>query len=292
MMNTKKCLICKGHKANGGNECLHWHNDPNTGEIWVYCVGKCKRGYSIYEYTARAGLSLAEFLKNDFQFQEAQPNEVRKMEWPAWFIPLFDRRAEKGREYLQKRGLEKSSSQFYYDLDTNGIVIPYYFHQTFVGAQIRFIEPKLDADGEPHKVDTLPGTRLGLVTALYPQTGLPDTIKGVVVCEGAFNATSLQQALDAVYGAKNPWKCIATSGCSVTDHHADLLREFIEQGKKIVLAYDFDIAGQKGIKRAVEKKCVTHVACTGDTEIDWNDALRALGEVGLAKHFLGSIKPV
>lgn len=291
MIHTKKCLICKGGKH---NDCLHWHNDPESGAIWVYCVGKCKRGYSIYEYCAKAGLSLRDFLKNDFQFEEARPNEVRKMEWPAWFLPLYDPRAKEGADYIKSRELNPQAGDMFYDGDSKGIVLPYYFGSTFVGAQIRFMEPKLDEEGELRKIDTLPGTRLGLLFWGYNQNPLPENIKGIVVCEGAFNTMSLTQALNTIYGgaASNPWRCIATSGCNLTEHHSDVLKEMIQQGKKIVLGYDFDEAGLKGIRRAVDRECITHVACTGDTERDWNDLLKELGEAGLAKFFLKSIKPV
>lgn len=285
-MNTERCLICRpNHKT------LYFHVDPQDGAMWCYC-NKCARGYSIYEYTAKAGISLKEFLKNDIDLEEAQLTEVRKMEWPAWFIPFFDRRAAPGLEYLKGRGLEKSVNNFYYDLDTNGIVIPYYFGPTFVGAQIRFVEPQVDVDGELHKVDTLPGTRLGLIFYNYNQQQPLDNIKAIVVCEGAFNSQSLQQALDALYPKNNPFRCIATSGCSITDHHADVLKGLKEQGKKIILAFDADKAGVKGIKKALAKECVTHVALTGETEIDWNDILQTLDEVTLAKLFMGSIRGV
>lgn len=290
-INTKKCLICK----NGGkNNCLHWHHDKDTNAIWVWCQGKCKRGYSIYEYCAQAGLSLRDFLKSDFDFEEARPNEVQKMEWPAWFLPLFDPRAKEGINYVCARGLNADVGDMYYDSDSRGIVFPYYFDSAFVGAQIRFIETKVDADGEIHKIDTIPGTRLGLLFYNFNQSPLPSTIKCVVVCEGAFNALSLTQALNAVYGGanSNPYRCVATSGCSLTEHHSEVLKELKEQGRKIVLAYDYDEAGRKGIKKAIERQCISHVAFTGVEGKDWNDLLKDLGNEGLAKFFLKVIRPV
>jgi len=289
-MNTKKCLICKqGQK----NECLHWHRDSDSGSIWVYCVGKCKRGYSIYEYTAKAGLSLREFLKNDFDFEEAKPNEVNRMEWPSWFLPMFDPRAKAGLDYVNGRGLDSTVGDMFYDAEDHGIVFPYYVGSTFVGAQIRFIEPRVDQDGDVQKMNTLPGTRLGLLFYNYVQTPLPDTTRCIVVCEGALNALSIQQALNSIYGTmSNPYRCVATSGCNLTEHHADVLKELRGEGRKIVLAYDFDEAGKKGIRRAIDRQAITHIALTGDDEKDWNDVMQELGNYELAKFFLNGIQKV
>ena len=75
-ISTKHCLICKDGRK---NQCLHWHIDPETSDIWVYCVGKCQRGYSIYQYANMSGLKLNEFLKGDFNFVETRPDIVNKM---------------------------------------------------------------------------------------------------------------------------------------------------------------------------------------------------------------------
>jgi len=288
--NTKKCLICKEGK---GNNCLNWHRDEENGAIWCWCQGRCKRGYSIYEYSAKAGLSLREFLQNDFSFEESRPNEVQKMAWPAWFLPMFDPRSKKGLEYVNRRGLNPTAGELFYDAEEQGIVFPYYFGNTFVGAQTRFIEPWIDKDGDERKIDTIPGTRLGLLFYNFNQMPLLPHVKSIVVCEGAFNALSLQQSLDKVYGSMmNPWKCIATSGCNLTDHHSDVLKELKEKGIKIIMAYDFDDAGLLGIQKAIKKECVTHVACTGDTEKDWNQVLQEVGDTDLVRLFLCRIKRV
>ena len=80
MINTKKCPICRRP-----NDTVYWHSDPTDNSIWCYCTGKCQRGYSLYQYCTAAGLSLKEFLKADFAFEEAQSNEVPAMGWPSWF---------------------------------------------------------------------------------------------------------------------------------------------------------------------------------------------------------------
>jgi hypothetical protein len=114
--------------------------DVDTGEIWLWC-NKYARGYSLYSYCHEAGISLKDFLKNDFEFQESRPNEVNAVEFPSWFITLSDPRAAKAVEYIKSRGL-KIEGDMYYDTVQDGIVFPYYFDSTFVGAQVRFIETK------------------------------------------------------------------------------------------------------------------------------------------------------
>jgi hypothetical protein len=291
MINTKKCLICKGGKA---NDCVYWHSDPNDGSIWCYCTGKCQRGYSLYEYCAAAGLSLKEFLKADFTLQEANPTEVQAMGWPSWFLPLFDSRAKKGFDYVKSRGLDPGVGDMFYDTASNAIVFPYYFGNTFVGAQMRLIEPKVNADGDIQKMDTIPGTRLSLLVYNFAQQPLPTNIKGIIVTEGAFNALSLQQALNKMYGgiANNPWRCWAFSGSGLSDHKSDILKEQMEAGRRVILAPDSDAAGLKMLKKAEENGCLTHYALPEDTDKDWNRLLVELGEDGLGKYLLSRIKPV
>src|SRR5210317_332553 len=101
-ISTKKCLICKDGRK---NDCLHWHIDTETNDIWVWCQGKCQRGYSIYQYVRQAGLSLKEFLKQDFDFRESKPDEVNQLTWPSSFVSLMDPRAKDGIEYIRSRGV-------------------------------------------------------------------------------------------------------------------------------------------------------------------------------------------
>ena len=99
-LSTKHCRICKQSQ-----NTLHWHTDKENGAIWVYCVGKCQRGYGLRDYCYTAGIDLTDFLKGDFSFQEAKPNEVNKLDWPAHYIPMSDPRATKGKEYFKSSGL-------------------------------------------------------------------------------------------------------------------------------------------------------------------------------------------
>ena len=287
-VSTKKCLICKGGKK---NDCLHWHN-PDDGDIWVYCVGKCSRAYSIYQYCTLAGLSLKEFLTLDFEFEEARPNEVQKMDWPKSFLPMFDKRSAAGVEYLKSRGLEVDDAMFY-DISRKGIVFPYYYYGVFTGAQIRFLEPWTDTDGNSHKITTLPGTRLGLLW--YNWDGMPfrTKVKALVVCEGALNACSLQQALNKEFGVlTNPFKVVSCSGSGISKHHIETMSELKSEGVKVIAALDCDTAGIKGLKKMVDNQCITHYAITGDTELDWNNLVQQLGAEQLATFFLEAVKQI
>lgn len=285
--STKKCLICKRP-----NDTLHWHKDPESGDIWVWCQGVCQRGYSLRQYCFMADVSLPEFLKGDFDFREVPPNEVQVMKWPIKFIPLSDPRAEKGVEYVQRRGLNLDGDM-YYDMEREGIVFPYYFLDHFCGAQIRFLKTRIK-DGDEQKIDTLPGTRLGMLFGMWNQDKFITDVKAVGVCEGYFNALSLQQAFNIKYGgvAKNPWKFICTSGCNVTKHHQEVLRELCGQGIKVIGAYDADAPGCEGIAKAIKTECITHYSTTLDEKMDWNDVLKAEGHEALAKRFLANLTKV
>jgi hypothetical protein len=286
-MNTKKCLVCKR-----SNDTVYWHSDEDTGAIWCWCTGRCQRGYSLREYCHVAGIDLNEFLQGDFDMTKATPNEVSRLDWQPQYVALSDPRASKGVEYVRARGLDPKGDM-YYDIDREGIVFPYYFDSVYVGSQTRLIEP-WTRDGETVKMLTQPGTRLGLVFYNWNQLPFVTNIRGVIVCEGAFNAISLQQSLDALYGGvlKNPWKAVATSGCGTTEHQIEKLKELKDAGIKIVCAFDSDEPGLKGLSKLSRSGAVTHYAITGDTEIDWNDLLRREGHRDTATEFLRTVKPI
>lgn len=288
-ISTKKCLICNEGKR---NDVLYWHKDEESGDIWVWC-NKCDRGYSIHSYCYHAGIPLNEFLKQDFKFEEAKSNEVNKIEFPVWYITLSDPRAKKGVEYIKSRGL-RLEGDMYYDSDREGIVFPYYFGNTFVGAQTRFVEPRVWKDGTVQKMDTIPGTRTGLLFYGWNQEPFMIRTKGVIVTEGAFNAIAIQQALNDVYGsvAACPWRVIACSGSGATKHQREALKELKEQGYKVVVAPDSDEAGLKMLKKFHKDDVITHYAFSGDSEKDWNDCLKDMGHDEFAQFFLKRIKHV
>ena len=288
-LSTRHCLICKGGRKNA---CLHWHIDQDTQDIWVYCVGKCQRGYSIRSYCYHAGIELAEFLKGDFEFKEAKPDEVNVMSWPARFIPMSDPRAKNGVDYLKTRGLSPQGDM-YYDIERNGIVFPYYFDNHFCGAQTRFIEPRINPDGEVQKMDTMPGTRLGNLIYGWNQSKFMGNIKGVLITEGALNAIAINQAFNVAYGGvhNNPWRAVACSGAGATAHHRQIFKDLKDQGLKVVVAPDSDEAGAKMLKKFKESESCTHFALTNTTE-DWNDCLKAMGHKDFAKFVLSCIRSI
>ena len=290
MISTKKCLICKDGRK---NNCLHWHRDPDTGDIWVYCVGKCQRGYSLRSYCHEAGISLPEFLKGDFDFIEARPNEVNEMDFPHWFVTLSDPRAAKGVEYIKSRGLTLDGDM-YYDTDQEGIVFPYYFHNTFCGAQVRFIEPRITEDGDEWKITTMSGTRIGLLFYGWNQGKFVTNIQGIIVTEGAFNAIAIQQSLNQLYGgiSKNPWRVVACSGSGATKHHVETIKELKDSNIKVILAFDSDEAGLKGFKKFVKGQAITHYIFTENANKDWNDMLKELGHKKFAQYFINKIKKI
>lgn len=285
--NNKKCLICKGGKK---NDCLFHHEDPETGDIWIYCVGKCQRGYSIYEYCYTAGVSLSDYLKNNIKFEEAASNEVKAMDWPRSFISLSNSEAIKGVNYIESRGLKISDGMFY-DVSREGIVFPYYFDNTFVGAQIRFLEVRKTIDQDSWKITTLPGTRLGYLFYGWSQVAFNSVIRYIVVTEGAFNALSLQQVLNAQYGGiiKNPFKCIATSGSGVSGHQLETLKNLINNGYKVIVAPDNDEAGLKMLTKIQNIGACTHYALIREDNKDWNDLLQEIGN-DLGPYFVKCIK--
>ena len=284
--DNRWCLICQPR-----NRTLYWHQNED-GKIWCYC-NKCDRGYSLEQYCDIADIDMTDFLTGEFHMQEAKPDEVTAMAWPHSFIPMSDPRAEKGVEYVKSRGLN-IDGDMYYDLKEEGIVFPYYVDNHFCGAQVRFLETRVNEDGDEWKITTLPGTRLGLLFYGWNQSKLLAQVKGVIVCEGAFNALSIQQALNSVYGgvSRCPWRVIACSGSGATDLQRETLKGLKEQGLKVVIAPDTDEAGMKMYQKFLQSDCATHYAFTGDTASDWNDKLKELGHKEFAKFFIKSITAV
>lgn len=269
MFNTKRCLICKRR-----NDTLYHHLDKDTGNIWIWCQGKCQRGYSLQQYCTIAGISLKDYLTADFNFIESKPNEVNRLEFPKSFVPMSHRDAEPGLEYLESRKIQPDDNM-YYDTYRKGIVFPYYFDNIFCGAQIRLITPWINEDGDVQKIDTLPGTRLGLLVYNWNQGPFTTHIKGLIITEGAFNALAIQQAMNKKYGGfmSNPWKTVALSGSGGTEHHINLIKDLKSAGIKIVLAADSDDAGLKMLNKFIKAEAITHYSLTKDTALDWNDVL-------------------
>lgn len=284
---SKRCIIC-----NPKNDTLYYHNSEDDGMIWMWC-NKCNRAYSIYEYTATAGISLSDFLKQKFDFVVNKGNEVQKMEWPRNFIPLFDKRAKSAIDYLQSRGLDIDDGM-YYDVFRNGIVFPYFYDSYFVGAQTRFITPRIDVDGHVQKIDTMPGTRLGLLFYNWNSTFIPPQVRGIIITEGAFNCKSIEQSLNRLYGSmlKNPWKCIAASGSGASQHQRDLMKDLKDKGYKVIVAPDADEAGVHMFEKFSKSDSATHYAFPEKDGEDWNDVMKSMGKDSFSRYFISRIIPI
>lgn len=215
------------------------------------------------------------------------------MDWPKSFIPLYDSNAAPGMKYLQDRGIEPDDNM-YYDTWRKGIVFPYFYDNIFCGAQVRLLETWIDEDDQERKVDTLPGTRLGLLFYNWNQQRFNTNIKGVIVTEGAFNAAAIQQALHHVYGGmiKCPWLCVALSGSGASKHHLDTLKELRDRDYRIVIAPDSDDAGVRMLRKFIVNDALTHYALTNDSRIDWNDVANTMSKTEFARWFLGNIRDV
>ncbi len=284
--DNRWCLICQPR-----NRTLYWHQNED-GKIWCYC-NKCDRGYSLEQYCETADIDMQEFLTGDFHMQEAKEDTVEAMAWPSTFVPLSDPRAAKGVEYIKSRGLTLEGDM-YYDLDEEGIVFPYYVENYFCGAQVRFLKTRINEDGDEWKITTLPGTRLGLLFYGWNQTKFLAQVKRVIVTEGAFNALSIQQALNQAYGgvSRCPWRVIACSGSGATELQRETLKELKDKGFTVVIAPDTDEAGMKMYQKFLDSGCATHYAFTGDTTKDWNDLLKEMKHEEFAQFFLRSVQKV
>ncbi len=288
MNNIKKCGICKDFR---GNECLYWHFDDKSSSIWCYCVGKCKRGYSITEYCTLAGISLHDLLKQDFIFEDSKSKELTKMPWPATFISLSDPRAKEGLDYIRSRSIEPDTD-LYYDSYRNGIVFPYYYGSTFVGAQIRLINPiAYEEEDYKQKIVTITGTKTGLLFYGWNQDILPTDVKYVVITEGSFNSLALKQSLKGLpnYAA---YHFISTSGSGLTKHQLEVLSGLKQNGFKIIAAPDSDEAGLKMLEKMMTNSVITHASLTNDTEKDWNDLLVQGGKDLIVQTFLSNLRKV
>lgn len=287
MILSKKCLICKGGRK---NDCIYWHKDDSTGDVWCYCTGKCQRGYSIFDYCYQAGISLTDLLKSNLTFEESSNNEVNAIAWPRRFLSLSDPASARCVSYIRSRKI-KPDNDMYYDSEWGGVVFPYYYENTFVGAQIRLIDPWKMKDGDEVKITTLPGTRLGYLFYGWNQGQILSNIKAIIVTEGAFNSISLQQTLNQSFDGmlNNPFKCIATSGSGLSEHQADKLKELVSLGYKVIAAPDNDEAGLKMLDKMRSKGCCTHYSLVDEDNKDWNDILKDREEE-LAKFFLKRVR--
>jgi DNA primase len=286
---SKNCLIC----VDGRRPTLKWFVfKENTTRIFVHCIAHCKRTYSIEEYVATAGLTMTEFLQTygkNLNVDVIDSDELSKLDWPSFWLSIHDPLSKKGQEYLLSRGLTLQGG-FAYDVSREAIVIPFYYGDQLVGAQLRFIVPRVYEDGYEQKIDTVPGSRLGKLFYGWNQKALNSGCKMLVVVEGAFDAAALQQNLSS--GANPAIRFVAVSGSNLSDHQIEQISKVKLSGIKTVLAPDCDEAGIQMIKKYKDVGCFTHVSITGDSKLDWNSFLKQRGKAALRKAFLENIRDV
>lgn len=291
MFDARKCLICKAP-----NRTVYWHYDTEKGSKWCFC-NKCDRGYSVYQYCNLAGITLKQLLTESVNFDNVQErdNTIERMDWPEQFVSLLSPQAAEGLQYLQEqRGIQLKEADVYYDNIRNGIVFPYYYEKQFAGAQIRFITPRTRSDGKAWKIDTLTGSRLGLLFGLWDQTPFQPEVKAVGVCEGYINALSLQQSFNSMYGGllKNPWRFVCISGSGGSEYQIGKLQQLKTSGMKVFGALDSDEAGIKGLAKLQKAGALTHYSLTQDDKKDWNDILKSDGEKKLSELFLANVNKI
>lgn len=284
---SKRCGICQAK-----HNTLYYHRNKQ-GVAWLFC-NKCGTGMDLDIYCDMLGIEIpSEEMLAKICHDDPSDQELIKMNWPKNFIPLWNKDAKEGIKYLESRKI-KPTDGIFYDEDTNGIVFPYYYDSYCVGAQIRFIEPKVK-DEVKFKISTVPGTKLGKLFYGWNQLSLNPNIKYIIVTEGAFNSLALQQTLNSKYKSilSNPYKTIAVSGSSIGNHRAELLREKISEGYKVILSADLDAAGMKMMSKCCEEACITHYTFpenSGDKWNDWNDVLIQGGEDKVLELFTKNLK--
>jgi len=167
---------------------------------------------------------------------------------------------QKAWAFLYERGLfdlKDNRSTFYVSEVTGRLVIPfiddndeifYYQARALEGETPKYLNP---SDGWPKSSQVL-----------FPYDEDEDHL---VICEGPLDAISLQnQGVNAT----------CTMGCSVSDHQMSELQTF---GGKIIIGYDNDEAGKRGVNRFDYLRRIKRMAdlyiCHPPTEVkDWNEA--------------------
>lgn len=168
---------------------------------------------------------------------EAPANTLRE-EYKHFVEVKFDKQPESELEdvayiYLADRGLLSDNVTFFVATDgrfKNRVIVPFWRNDELVYFQARAMF------GEKPKYLN-PGSEFGVKSKsfLFP---FDLSEKYVVICEGPIDAISLQaRGVNAT----------ATLGCTISETQARLLAKF--QGR-IIIGYDNDDAGRKGLKHA------------------------------------------
>lgn len=168
-------------------------------------------------------------------------------------------------DFIFSRGLynlkEVDQPVFYIDREgryRDRIIIP--FHDD--DGEVFYFQARTLANKQPKYLNPPSASWPKSSNILYP---FKETEKEVIVCEGPIDALSFQvQGVNAT----------STQGSDVSE--AQIL-ELAEFGKKIVVAYDNDEAGAKGMKRFDKMRKIKRMAeiyiCHPPSEFkDWNEA--------------------
>jgi 5S rRNA maturation endonuclease (ribonuclease M5) len=161
--------------------------------------------------------------------------------------------------FLYERGLfnlETQDSTFYVSEVNGRLIIPFSHEGKLFYYQARALEDETPKYLNPSEGWPKPSN------ILYPYDEEEDHL---VVCEGPLDAISLQnQGVNAT----------CTMGCSVSDQQIEQLKEF--EGK-IIIGYDNDDAGKRGVNRFDYLRRIKRMAdiyiCHPPLEVkDWNEA--------------------
>ena len=148
-------------------------------------------------------------------------------------------------ELLEKAGLviKKENSTQYVDRFRNRLIIPIISEN---GDVIAFGARALDEGQSPKYLNSPDTPVYNKSNVLYGLFQAKDAIKkqdATIIMEGYFDVISAQ-----AHGVKN---CVAACGTSLTQGHIKLISRY-SQKRRIYLAFDTDLAGQKATERSAE----------------------------------------
>lgn len=148
-------------------------------------------------------------------------------------------------ELIEKAGLviKKENSTSYVDRFRNRLIIPIISEN---GDVIGFGARALDEGQSPKYLNSPDTPVYNKSNVLYGLYHAKDAIKkqdATIIMEGYFDVISAQ-----AHGVKN---CVAACGTSLTQGHIKLISRY-SQNRRVYLAFDTDLAGQKATERSAE----------------------------------------
>ena len=191
-----------------------------------------------------------EGLLNDRQelIQKLQSIEFEDRDLPATTQPLNDT----AREYLQNRCIPLDYPFLYKTMPRPGVVIPFTYNGQVVGHTTRFLD-----DRTPRYIQDI---QSGYVFGTDLQK---DTWQSVIVCEGVFDALSING--------------LAVLHAEINDAQVRLIRSL---GREVVVVPDQDEAGMRLVDRAIELGWAVSMPEWPQGCKDINDAVIRIGRLG------------